>query len=102
LEAKKKSEAKDAASHQLKCVIGGEKCLYKDKAGLISGKITNYAKKQFKNGTPVVLPANNMLIDTTTVNSSDIIIDEHQVTDKDGKLDIDNLLNNKMEEDIKQ
>jgi len=45
LEAKKKSEGKNAASHQLECVIGSEKCLYKDKAGLISGKITNYAKK---------------------------------------------------------
>ena len=41
-----------------------------------------------------------MLINTSTANSSDIIIDEHSV-DQDGKLDIDNLLNNKMEEDIK-
>ena len=41
-----------------------------------------------------------MLIDTTTANSSEIMIENKDV-DSSGALDLDNLLNNKMEEDIK-
>lgn len=85
---------------QLNCVVGNDKCLYRDKTSLIKGDITNFAQKQISSGAKVVLPGAVMLIDTTTVNSSDIMIENKDV-DSSGALDLDNLLNNKMEEDIK-
>lgn len=85
---------------QLNCVVGNDKCLYSDKTSLIKGDITNFAQKQISSGAKVVLPGAAMLIDTTTANSSEIIIETKDV-DSSGALDLDNLLNNKMEEDIK-
>jgi hypothetical protein len=85
---------------QLNCVVGNDKCLYSDKTSLIKGDITNFAQKQISSGAKVVLPGAAMLIDTTTANSSEIMIENTDV-DSSGALDLDNLLNNKMEEDIK-
>lgn len=85
---------------QLNCVLGNDKCLYRDKTSLIKGDITNFAQEQISSGSKVILPGTAMLIDTTTVNSSDVTIENKDV-DSSGALDLDNLLNNKMEEDIK-
>lgn len=85
---------------QLNCVVGNDKCLYRDKASLIKGDITNFAQEQISSGAKVVLPGASMLIDTTTTNSSDIMIENKDV-DSSGALDLDNLLNKKMAEDIK-
>jgi len=49
---------------KLECIVGSDKCLYKDKQNLISGKVTSFAQTAFDDGMTVIVPGQSDLVST--------------------------------------
>lgn len=80
----------------LDCIVGGEKCLYLDQKNLIEGKVTNLAQHAFEEGKTVMLPGQSDLLGT----EEDIMIDQGAF-DKEGKLNVEALLGQKSQSEMK-
>ncbi len=85
---------------ELPCIVGGEQCLYTDKSALIAGNVSPTAEKAFKDGKNVRLPGQSNLLFTEAMAGQSIIVDEKSC-ESSGKLNIDQLLASKLQEDIK-
>lgn len=86
---------------ELDCIVGGENCLYSNKTTLIAGNISTIAQQAFNDGKSVRLPGQSDLLFTEAKAGQSIIIDEKSF-DSNGKLNIDQLLESKLQEDIKK
>lgn len=80
---------------KLECVVGSEKCLYKDKISLIKGQVTNLAQSAFDEGRSIVLPGQSDLLGKQIESPEGIKIDSSALN-QDGKLNIDMILDEKL------
>lgn len=84
---------------KLDCIVGSPNCLYQDKDALINGQVTEYAQLAFDEGKTIQLPGQGDLVSIGLESDQSISIDASAI-DKDGKLNIDVLLDQRMQADI--
>lgn len=82
---------KTANYTSLKCLVGDEKCMYKNRQNLIDGKMTDFALTQLKEDPQLELPESNDFVVLSQGQETKELIDSS------GQLDVTNLLNSKLE-----
>lgn len=102
LEGQGKKEVKQANKEKsevlkLDCIVGKDKCLYKDKASLIKGQVTEFAEKALNEGKTVELPASSDLLGIETKSGQGIHINQAAL-DEEGRLSIDQILDQNKED----